>query len=115
VALEGNSKESGSHVVTPISTLPLHEFIWKESRTVNIRVLTILKGSIHFIPSQPKIMLSAHFYNCLLTGHFQDISSTKFCMRLSSTFKSCNNATHWHKYRHFRDIHLFLLLPGIWR
>jgi hypothetical protein len=27
VALEGNSKESGSHVVTPISTLPLHEFI----------------------------------------------------------------------------------------
>ena len=31
VALEGNSKQSGSHAVTPISTLPLHELICKHS------------------------------------------------------------------------------------
>lgn len=43
VALEGNSNKSGSHVVTPISTLPLHELICKK-----LMALTILTDGTQY-------------------------------------------------------------------
>jgi hypothetical protein len=74
VALEGNSNESGSHVVTPISTLPLHELICKK-----LMALTILTDGTQHIT---KTWVCPHHHN---TFPYTNIT----VILLSLTLASC--------------------------